>query len=132
MISNQTQKERKEKRNWSRGCRRKLVSEKNLTLKLSFWNASRSWTWTLACWKLFPGAKWKFPATLLTSKNPYTLHPSPSSSFILCRKPSRLHWWYKSINIQSLYKIFTISCRNHIFIILKQEVFSLVLYAIWE
>ena len=63
-----------------------------LTLKLSFWKASRSCTCTPDWWKLLPGAKWKFPATLLTSKNPYMLHPSPSSSLILCRKPSLLHW----------------------------------------
>lgn len=68
------------------------ASGSQLTLKLSFWNASRSCTWTPDCWKLFPGAKWKFPATLLTSKNPYILHPSPSSSLTLCRKPSLLHW----------------------------------------
>lgn len=63
-----------------------------LTLKESFWKASRSCTCTPDCWKLFPGAKWKFPATLFTSKKPYTLHPSPSSSLILCKNPSLLHY----------------------------------------
>lgn len=62
-----------------------------LMLKLSFPNAIRSCTCMFACWNDLPGAKWKLPATLFTSKDPNTWHPSPSCSLIFCIKPSLLH-----------------------------------------
>lgn len=36
------------------------------TLKSMFSNGIRSWTCMFPCWNDLPGAKWKFPATLLT------------------------------------------------------------------
>lgn len=51
--------------------------------------------WKPGIWKLFPGEKWIFPVTLLTSRDPCILHPSPCSSCTFRTKPSLLHYMQK-------------------------------------
>lgn len=78
--------------------------------------------WTWCCWKLFPGAKWKFPATLFTSKWPVTKHPSFFCSFSLSFQPSRTHCikmqqHHKNIDYVNLISVFffVFLCTSFIF-----------------
>jgi len=44
--------------------------DRALTLNFMPLKGMRSWTCMPPCWKLFPGAKWKLPATLFTCATP--------------------------------------------------------------